>query len=37
MDKWFKKEFDSCTGQWIRLHPELEGIKRIYILVRNKK
>jgi hypothetical protein len=37
MDKWYKKEFDSCTGQWIHSHPELAGIKRIYNTVRKKK
>lgn len=31
LDKWFKKEFDASTGQWIHKHPELRKIKQIYL------
>lgn len=30
MDKFFKEQFDPSTGMWIRKHPELQGIERIY-------
>lgn len=30
MDRFFKNHFDSSTGQWIRKHPELARIKKIY-------
>lgn len=30
LDKWFKKNFDKCTGQWIYSHPELREIEKIY-------
>ena len=30
MDRFFKRNFDPSTGQWIRKHPELDRIKRIY-------
>lgn len=30
MDEWFRKEFIPDTGQWIRKHPNLTGIERIY-------
>lgn len=30
LDKWFKKQFDPCTGMWIRKHPELEKIAELY-------
>lgn len=34
MDKFFKTEFDPCTGMWVRNHPELEGLKALYHRVR---
>ena len=30
MDAFFKKEFETDTGQWIHKHPNLVGIERIY-------
>jgi hypothetical protein len=30
MDRFFKNNFDPSTGQWIRKHPEIARIKRIY-------
>jgi hypothetical protein len=30
MDSYFKKNFDSSTGQWIRKHPELDKIADLY-------
>lgn len=30
MDNFFKKHFDPSTGMWIRKHPDLNGIKRVY-------
>jgi len=30
LDGFFRKNFDSFTGQWIYEHPELAGIKKIY-------
>jgi hypothetical protein len=30
MDRFFKNNFDPSTGQWIRKHPEISRIKRIY-------
>lgn len=30
MDRFFKKEFEPCTGMWIHKHPELERIKQLY-------
>jgi len=30
MDKFFKKEFETDTGQWIHKHPELSKLKFIF-------
>tara|TARA_Y100000389_G_scaffold204607_1_gene258311 strand:- start:1893 stop:2153 length:261 start_codon:yes stop_codon:yes gene_type:complete len=30
MDKWFKDEFDPCTGQWIHSHPEKNRLEELY-------
>lgn len=30
MDKWFKEEFDPCTGQWIHNHPEINKLEELY-------
>lgn len=30
MDKWWIENFNPSTGQWIRNHPELYKIRRIY-------
>ena len=30
MDKWFREEFDPCTGQWIHKHPQLKRLDVLY-------
>lgn len=30
IDAWFRKEFDPCTGSWIRSHPDYDGIRLLY-------
>ena len=30
LDKFFKTQFDSSTGMWIRSHPELNNIIELY-------
>lgn len=30
LDKWFRENFHPDTGMWIRSHPELAGIERLY-------
>ena len=30
LDKFFKKHFDKSTGMWVRSHPDIVGLKRIY-------
>ena len=30
MDKWFRDEFDPCTGQWIHSHPEKNRLEELY-------
>ena len=30
MDKWFKENFDSSTGMWVRKHPEIKKLEIIY-------
>ena len=30
MDKWFRQEFDPCTGQWIHKHPQLKRLDALY-------
>ena len=30
MDRFFKNNFDANTGQWVRHHPDLLKIKKIY-------
>lgn len=29
LDGFFKKHFDACTGQWVRLHPEKHKLDAI--------
>lgn len=33
LDNFFMKEFTPSTGMWIRKHPDLAGISRIYRLI----
>ena len=30
LDTFFREEFTPMTGMWIRDHPEIEGIERLY-------
>lgn len=30
IDKWFRENFDPCTGSWVQRHPDIKGLKRIY-------
>jgi hypothetical protein len=30
LDKWFKKNFQPCTGMWIHRYPELNKLKKLY-------
>jgi len=30
LDKFFRTEFDPCTGNWIHKHPELDKVKLLY-------
>jgi len=30
MDRWFIRNFDKSTGQWIHHHPNLKRIKYLY-------
>ena len=30
LDSFFKKEFTPCTGMWIRKHPELDKLRKLY-------
>lgn len=33
MDKFFRTEFTPSTGMWIRKHPDIAGIQRVYRLM----
>lgn len=30
LDAYFKREFNPCTGMWIRSHPEIPKLKRLF-------
>ncbi len=30
LDAWFRREFDPCTGSWIKSHPEKNKLFQIY-------
>jgi len=34
IDKFFKEEFDPCTGQWIHSHPHMDRLEQIYIYMK---
>jgi len=36
MDRFFMREFEPHTGQWIHKHPELSKLKAIYYVMKNK-
>jgi len=31
-DDWFRSNFDPWTGMWVRNHPDLAGLHRIYLM-----
>lgn len=31
LDAYFKREFNPCTGMWIRSHPEIPKLRSIYL------
>lgn len=33
LDAWFRKSFDPSTGMWVRSHPELDKIRRLFLRV----
>lgn len=37
LDKFFKEEFQPDTGMWIRKHPDLHGLKFLYIAFKENK
>jgi hypothetical protein len=37
MDKFFREEFSTDTGQWIHDHPELDKVAAIYYCLENKE
>ena len=32
MDTFFRTEFQPDTGQWVQSHPDIPGLKKIYLL-----
>lgn len=36
LDRFFNREFEPHTGQWIRKHPELDKLKAMYFVMKNK-
>lgn len=34
MDRFFRAHFSPHTGSWVRQHPDLAGLHRVYLLVR---
>lgn len=37
LDTFFKKEFDPCTGMWVRKHPDIAGLKKVLTIKRQQK
>lgn len=35
LDKFFREEFESDTGQWIHKHPELDKLRALYFMWKN--
>ena len=31
LDKWYKENYDPCTGSWIYSHPHLKDFERYYV------
>lgn len=36
IDNFFMNEFEPHTGQWIHKHPELDKLKAMYFVMKNK-
>jgi hypothetical protein len=36
MDKFFNRQFLPHTGQWIHKHPEIDKLKAMYYVIKNK-
>lgn len=37
MDKFFREEFTPSTGMWIRKHPDIAGVQRVYRIMLDEK
>lgn len=37
MDKWFRENFEPCTGSWVHKHPDKQGLRRVMLLMRKNK
>lgn len=37
LDEYFRTDFVSFSGVWVRNHPEIEGLERIYRMLKNNK
>jgi NAD-dependent DNA ligase len=35
LDDFFRKHFQSHTGQWIRIHPELDKVRALHFMWKN--
>ena len=31
LDQWWRDNFDPSTGMWIRKHPELDSVHRLFV------
>jgi hypothetical protein len=36
LDQFFKEHFKAYTGSWIHMHPELEKVSAIYLVLENQ-
>lgn len=34
LDQFFRQHFSAHTGSWIHQHPDLAGVRRLYLMVR---
>lgn len=37
MDRWWLANFSPSTGMWVRRHPGILGIQRIYRLIKSER
>ncbi|RID91843.1 hypothetical protein D2N39_11435 [Gemmobacter lutimaris] len=37
LDQWWRDNFDPSTGVWIRRHPELTVVARLYVTLKRAK